>query len=359
MAEKRGHLKHLVPLVVWMAVIAALSGPAGSEESMRGVVSWLLRPISALVGGPPAGEAISEEAVWVLRKLLHMTEYGLLAFLAWRWFASLSLAPMGRDLSGAFVLSVGYAALDEFHQAFIPARTCALGDVVIDVLGISIVLAAITMERARPGELLYRGVDLVGAVLGIVLAAPLMLAASVAVFLNMGRPVLFRQRRLGQGERPFVLMKFRTMGPGQSEDGRTLTPSERLTPTGRLLRQLSMDELPQLWNVLRGDMSLVGPRPLYPGYLPYYSPRERQRHLVRPGLTGLAQVMGRDRSAWDERLELDVRYVERKSLLLDLWIMLRTVGKVVARSDVLDTAAQGSLAKHRAHLLDDDQIGGS
>jgi lipopolysaccharide/colanic/teichoic acid biosynthesis glycosyltransferase len=178
------------------------------------------------------------------------------------------------------------------------------------------------------------------------------------VLLNMGRPVLFRQRRLGRSERPFVLVKFRTMGPRDSEDGRALTPSERLTPTGRLLRQLSIDELPQLWSVLRGDMSLVGPRPLYPEYLPYYSPRERKRHLVRPGLTGLAQVMGRDRAAWDERLELDVRYVESKSLLLDLWIMLRTVGKVVARSDILDTAVQGSLAGHRAHLLDDDQTSG-
>jgi lipopolysaccharide/colanic/teichoic acid biosynthesis glycosyltransferase len=358
MAAKTSHLKHLALLAMWMVVIAVLSGPAGSEESMRDGISWLLRPLSAVLGGPPAGEAISGEAVWVLRKLLHMGEYGILALVAFRWFASLGLGASGRAVSGAFALSATYSALDELHQTLTPGRTGAAGDVLIDLLAVCIVLAVTAAERGRPGESLSRGFDLIAAAVGLVLAAPLMLAAAAAVLLNMGRPVLFPQRRVGWYDRPFTLIKFRTMSPRHDANGRALTATERLTPTGRLLRQFSIDELPQLWNVLRGEMSLVGPRPLYLEYLPYYTPRERKRHLVRPGLTGLAQVMGRNTARWDDRLELDVRYVESKSLLLDLRILLRTVGKVIARSDVLDDAIEGSLAKHRAHLSQDPHAAG-
>jgi lipopolysaccharide/colanic/teichoic acid biosynthesis glycosyltransferase len=208
------------------------------------------------------------------------------------------------------------------------------------------------MEEGKPGErFAHRALDLVGATFGLAAAAPLMLMAAIGIGLNMGSPVLFRQRRLGRFERPFTLLKFRTMGRSLDEQGCQLTPSQRLTPTGRILRQLSIDELPQLWNVLRGDMSLVGPRPLYPEYLPYYTGRERLRHAVRPGLTGLAQIGGRNRAQWDDRLELDVRYVETRSLWLDVLILLRTVVQVLRREDVMDTAIQGSLAKHRADRL--------
>ncbi len=358
MPAKTGHLKHLVPLAVWMLVIAVLSGPAGSEDSMRDGISWLLRPLSALLGGPPAGEAISQEAVWVLRKLLHMGEYGMLALLAFRWFSSLGLAASGRDISGAFVLSATYSVLDEVHQAFMPGRSGAPADVLIDLLAVCAVLTAVSAERARPGEFLSRGFDLIAAAVGLVLAAPLMLAAAAAVLLNMGRPVFFPQRRVGRHDRPFTLIKFRTMGARHDANGRALSATERLTPTGRLLRQFSIDELPQLWHVLTGEMSLVGPRPLYVEYLPHYTPRERKRHLVRPGLTGLAQVMGRNTARWDDRLEMDVRYVESKSLLLDLRIVLRTVGKVIARSDVLDNAIEGSLAEHRSRVSRDSGAAG-
>lgn len=207
------------------------------------------------------------------------------------------------------------------------------------------------MEEAIPGEqLAHRALDLVGATFGLAAAAPLLLTAAIGIRLNMGSPVLFRQRRLGRSERAFTLLKLRTMRPPLDQQGRQLSPSQRLTPTGRLLRQLSIDELPQLLNVLRGDMSLVGPRPLYPEYLPYYTARERLRHAVRPGLTGLAQISGRNRAHWDDRLELDARYVEMRSLWLDLSILLRTVVQVLRRENVMDTAAQGSLAKHRSEV---------
>jgi lipopolysaccharide/colanic/teichoic acid biosynthesis glycosyltransferase len=206
------------------------------------------------------------------------------------------------------------------------------------------------LPAGAPGRaaVAHRALDVAGAAFGLVLAAPLMLMAAIGIRLNMGSPVLFRQRRLGRFERPFTLLKFRTMRPPEDGDGRPLAPSQRLTPTGRLLRQLSIDELPQLWNVLRGDMSLVGPRPLYVEYLPYYTERERKRHLARPGLTGLAQISGRNRAQWDDRLELDVQYVEARSLSLDLAIIMKTVIRVLRREDVMDAAIQGSLAKHRA-----------
>ncbi len=334
-----------------MVVIAVLSGEAGSDESMRDAISWMLRPLSSVLGERDAGTAVPGPAIWLLRKLLHMTEYGVLAFLAYRSITSFGHTPSPgvseRSVAGAFALSLSCSALDELHQASVPGRSGATGDVAIDVLGISVVLAVILAPRTGPGELIYRLLDSIGAVAALTLTAPLMVSAAVAVRLNMGRPVLFRQRRLGRDERPFTLLKFRTMKPPQEGTGRALAPGERLTATGRLLRQLSLDELPQLWHVLRGEMSLVGPRPLYPEYLRYYTERERKRHLVRPGLTGLAQVMGRNIAPWDERLELDVRYVESKSLWLDLRILMKTVGKVLARSDVLDNAVQGSLVEHR------------
>jgi lipopolysaccharide/colanic/teichoic acid biosynthesis glycosyltransferase len=177
-----------------------------------------------------------------------------------------------------------------------------------------------------------RGFDLAGASLALLLFAPLLLGIALLVRLNLGKPVLFRQQRPGQHGRPFVLVKFRTMR--QANDAHALPDRERLTPFGRWLRSTSLDELPELWNVLTGDMSLVGPRPLLTEYLPLYSPEQARRHEVRPGITGWAQVHGRNALSWDERFRLDVWYVDHHSIRLDLLILLRTVHKVYAREGI-------------------------
>ncbi len=168
-----------------------------------------------------------------------------------------------------------------------------------------------------------RTIDVVGAGVGLVVAAAPMGVIAIAIRRSMGSPVLFRQQRPGRDGRHFTLVKFRTMRDGDEAD------AERLTALGSFLRSSSLDELPELWNVLRGHMSLVGPRPLLVRYLDRYSPRQARRHEVRPGLTGLAQVEGRNLVAWDDRLELDVRYVETRSLGLDLRILARTVSQVL------------------------------
>jgi len=183
--------------------------------------------------------------------------------------------------------------------------------------------------------MLKRTFDLVVASVALVILLPVMAIVALAIRVTMGSPVLFRQERLGYRERVFTLLKFRTMHNSMAKDGRLLPDSQRLTPFGVFLRKTSLDELPQLWNVIRGDMSLVGPRPLFPRYLPYYTERERLRHTVRPGITGLAQVEGRNNLSWDERLELDVQYVERWSLWLDINILFRTVYKVFRREGVI------------------------
>jgi lipopolysaccharide/colanic/teichoic acid biosynthesis glycosyltransferase len=191
------------------------------------------------------------------------------------------------------------------------------------------------MRRTHRYPLLKRGLDIIASVVFLVLAAPAMLVAGLLIWAAMGRPVLFRQRRPGRLCRPFTLLKFRTMADTQDAGGRPLGDCDRLTPVGRFLRRLSLDELPQLWNVLRGEMSLVGPRPLLMEYLPCYTERERTRHLVRPGITGLAQVSGRNRLGWDERLELDARYAESQSLGLDLHILFRTFWRVARSQDIV------------------------
>jgi lipopolysaccharide/colanic/teichoic acid biosynthesis glycosyltransferase len=193
---------------------------------------------------------------------------------------------------------------------------------------------------------------MVVALLGLVVAAPLIAVLYLLVRWRLGAPALFRQTRPGLDERPFVLVKFRTMTDAKTPDGRLLPDAERLTPFGRFLRKTSADELPELWNVLKGNMSLVGPRPLLPEYLPWYTPRESSRHCVRPGMTGLAQVSGRNLLGWDERLECDAVYVEKLSLALDLWILWRTVTTVLAPSKVaVDTArSEGNLARMRADM---------
>jgi lipopolysaccharide/colanic/teichoic acid biosynthesis glycosyltransferase len=168
----------------------------------------------------------------------------------------------------------------------------------------------------------------------------------------MGRPVFFRQVRIGREGRPFEVLKFRTMRDERGPDGRIVPASERVTRVGWFLRRWSLDELPQLWNIVLGDLSLVGPRPLMPHYLPYYTTREQRRHAVRPGLTGLAQVAGRNSLTWDEKLELDVRYVETWSLRQDIAILLRTVAKVARGSDVSrDPLHEGDFAELRRARL--------
>lgn len=177
----------------------------------------------------------------------------------------------------------------------------------------------------------------------VILTAPLWLpvvaALALLVRMKLGSPVFFRQQRPGRNGAVFELIKFRSMRNAVDAAGRPLPDEARLTRFGRWLRSMSLDELPELFNVLRGEMSLVGPRPLLVEYLPRYSPRQARRHEVRPGITGLAQVMGRNALSWDAKFEWDVRYVERRSLWLDMRILVLTVGTVVAREGISATGA--------------------
>jgi lipopolysaccharide/colanic/teichoic acid biosynthesis glycosyltransferase len=182
--------------------------------------------------------------------------------------------------------------------------------------------------------MLKRGFDLCGVVLAAPLWVPLMGLLAGLVRLNLGAPVLFRQKRPGRGGVLFELIKFRSMRTTVGPDGRLLPDAERLTGFGRWLRASSLDELPELINVLRGEMSLVGPRPLLPEYLVRYDARQARRHEVRPGLTGLAQIHGRNALSWEEKLEWDVRYVEQTGFWLDLRILGRTVTTVLGRRGI-------------------------
>lgn len=179
-----------------------------------------------------------------------------------------------------------------------------------------------------------RLLDLVLTVPALVLAAPLMGGLAALVRLRLGTPVLFRQQRPGRGGAPFTILKFRTMTDRRDAEGRLLPDAERLTRLGRFLRSTSLDELPELWNVVRGEMSLVGPRPLLMEYLDRYSPEQARRHEVRPGITGWAQVNGRNATSWAERLAMDVWYVDHVSLALDLKILLRTLRSVLRREGI-------------------------
>lgn len=163
---------------------------------------------------------------------------------------------------------------------------------------------------------------------------PMLLLLALMVRVTLGSPVLFTQRRPGLGARPFNLVKLRTMTDPYDATGRLLTDAERLPALGRLLRAASLDELPELWNVLKGDMSLVGPRPLLDQYLPLYSKEQARRHDVRPGISGWAQVNGRNAISWEEKFELDVWYVDHQSFWLDLRILLMTLLKVVRREGI-------------------------
>lgn len=179
-----------------------------------------------------------------------------------------------------------------------------------------------------------RGIDITIAVLALLLSSPVLIAIACVVRLKMGTPVLFRQSRPGLAGRPFVMLKFRTMRDSRDGDGEMLPDSLRLGRIGRTLRATSLDELPELWNVLKGDMSLVGPRPLLMEYLPLYTPEQARRHEVRPGITGWAQVNGRNALSWEQRFELDAWYVDHRSLALDVRILWLTLLKVFAREGI-------------------------
>lgn len=170
-----------------------------------------------------------------------------------------------------------------------------------------------------------RALDIFVSSLGLIVAAPIMFFTSIAVLLIMGRPVIFKQKRPGLFGRPFTIYKFRTMKNASSKKDRTLSDGERLTVLGVFLRKTSIDELPELVNVLKGDMSLVGPRPLLLEYLPLYSPEQARRHDVKPGMTGWAQVKGRNVISWEEKFAMDLWYVDNKKIFLDLKILIITV----------------------------------
>lgn len=188
--------------------------------------------------------------------------------------------------------------------------------------------------------------DFIGALCLVSALLPLYIICAVLIRVKMGSPVLFRQARPGKGGKIFKIYKFRSMNSARGADGNLLPDKERITRLGDFLRKTSLDEIPQFLNVLKGDMSFIGPRPLLPEYLPYYTPREATRHNVRPGITGLAQVSGRNNISWDEKLELDARYVENISFIFDVKIALKTVKNVIAKKDVV-LAKEISFAEHR------------
>lgn len=209
-------------------------------------------------------------------------------------------------------------------------------------------------------NVIKRLLDIVCAGIGLIVLSPVYLAVAVLVRVKLGSPVIFHQERPGYHEKIFTLCKFRTMTDARDEHGELLPDSVRLTKFGKLLRKTSLDELPELWNIFKGDMSLIGPRPLLVSYLPWYTERERKRHSVRPGLTGLAQVSGRNFIEWDKRLEKDVEYVEHISFLLDLRILWRTVMVVFAKSDEVAEVTddvEGNLAEIRASKENEDVLG--
>ncbi|MDF2559426.1 MAG: UDP-galactose phosphate transferase [Microbacterium sp.] len=187
--------------------------------------------------------------------------------------------------------------------------------------------------RIRPYDAVKRGLDIVVSAIALVLLSPIIVATAVLVAVRLGRPVVFAQERPGKDGRIFTLYKFRSMRSVDESRG-WVTDADRLTPFGVRLRSTSLDELPSLWNVLRGDMSIVGPRPLLVEYLKRYTPEQARRHEVRPGITGLAQVTGRNAISWESKFRQDVRYVDRRSVGLDLRIVLATIGSVLKRDGI-------------------------
>lgn len=190
------------------------------------------------------------------------------------------------------------------------------------------------------GKFVKRLIDIIVSGLGLIILSPVLLILCILVRVKLGSPVLFTQERPGKDEKIFKLYKFRSMTDERDENGELLPDEVRLTRFGKLLRSTSLDELPELLNILKGDMSLIGPRPLLVRYLPYYTEEERHRHDVRPGLTGLAQVNGRNALGWEDRFAYDLQYVKNLSFGMDIKVLGMTVGKVLQRSGTLSGAEQ-------------------
>ncbi|MBB1406079.1 sugar transferase [Pseudoalteromonas sp. SG44-5] len=195
--------------------------------------------------------------------------------------------------------------------------------------------------------MLKRSLDFLIAFFTILILLPIILIVALIIRLKLGSPVLFSQSRPGLNGKIFKIYKFRSMTSECDKNGVLLPDVERLTRFGKLLRSTSLDELPGLWNVLNGDMSLVGPRPLLPEYIPFYTKEEMQRHDVKPGITGLAQISGRNAITWEQKFALDLEYINKKSLFFDMKILLLTVKKVFKRDDILVSAPQGAFHLYR------------
>ena len=203
------------------------------------------------------------------------------------------------------------------------------------------------MRANTIGAACKRLLDLAGALMAMIVFSPVMFAVALIIWLTMGRPIFFRQVRTGRFEHPFTLFKFRTMADSQSSTVDPSTDAARLTRTGAALRRFSLDELPQLWNVFKGEMSLVGPRPLLMEYLAYYTPEQAKRHRMKPGITGLTQIKGRNALTWEEKFQWDTWYVEHWSFWLDLRILLSTVVKVF-RQDGISQQGHATVQKFGA-----------
>jgi undecaprenyl phosphate N,N'-diacetylbacillosamine 1-phosphate transferase len=180
-----------------------------------------------------------------------------------------------------------------------------------------------------------RILDLILSLMALILLMPLMIIIGILVRINLGSPIIFKQKRPGKNEKTFTLYKFRTMTDKRDIDGNLLPDEYRLTKFGKFLRSTSLDELPELINIIKGDMAIVGPRPLLVEYLPYYTEEEKHRHDVRPGLTGLAQVNGRNAISWEEKLKYDTEYIKKISFYSDLKIIFKTIKKTIKREDIL------------------------
>lgn len=211
-----------------------------------------------------------------------------------------------------------------------------------------------TVNKGVYRKFIKRPMDLILSLIAVVVLFPVIIVVAMLVRIKLGSPVLFKQQRPGLDEKIFTMYKFRTMTDETNEEGNLLPDSVRLTKFGETLRSTSLDELPELFNIIKGDMSIVGPRPLLIRYLPYYTEFERNRHSTRPGLTGLSQINGRNLLSWNKRLELDVRYIQNISLLEDLKIVLLTVKKAMKREDIVvgNQHVMASLDKERKEYID-------
>ncbi|MEN1762022.1 sugar transferase [Anoxynatronum sibiricum] len=203
-----------------------------------------------------------------------------------------------------------------------------------------------TINKGIYRRFLKRPMDFILSLMAIIALSPVLIIIAIFVRLKLGSPVLFKQKRPGLNEKIFTMYKFRTMTDEKDENGELLPDSVRLTKFGRMLRSTSLDELPELFNILKGDMSIVGPRPLAVQYLPYYTENERLRHSVRPGLSGLAQINGRNTATWEERFSHDIRYIKTISFACDLSIIIKTTLKAVKRSDIGERGVDAPMDFH-------------